>query len=162
MGPSIEFGFKLIQEKSATWDFSLKESHGFLINRVGVSALSNGWWRNLVCRISAFRAISSSKNGASASTRRKVTGRRSLPRSAVWGPKWMVPFNPFAFRLCWTNSHETPINESFLFVHSYILKRVRALYDNQKKSYNQIESYVLKRSPFSSSCGSLKVSSWCI
>ena len=110
------FSFNAIQGKIATWDFSLNESHGFVINHVGVSTLVNGWLRNLICRIFSLRTIISSKDGAPASTRRKLTDRRSLPRRAVGGLRWMVPFNPPAFRLCSMDFHETLIKENFLFL----------------------------------------------
>ena len=107
--------FNPSQEKIATWNLSLNESHGFLINRVGVSAPLNVWLLNLICRIFSFRTVPSSKNGASASTRRRVMAQRSLPRRSWESLRWMFSFNPSAFRRCPMDCHETSTNENVLF-----------------------------------------------
>ena len=64
-------------------------------------------------------ATPSSKNGAPASTRKKVVARRSLPWKAIGGLRSMVSSNPPAFRLCSMDCYGTSISDNFLFVGTF-------------------------------------------
>ena len=63
------------------------------------------------------------------------------------------PIQPFGVSAV-LNGFQLNFDQWKLLVCSYILKQLRKLYDNQKKSLSEIESCVLKRSPFISGCHS--------